>query len=132
CKPRALAALFERLADADPAVAAEAERVIGEFGPFDADREVLAKYLTHDNAVLRRWAVELLDPVAPDAPPARGWFRPRLGAPDPRVRAAAAAAIGRHGPAAKDALPDLLAGAKDPNPAAAVAAVRAIRRVGGG
>src|SRR5262249_45306881 len=122
CKRQAFAALFERVADDDPAVAAEAAKVLDSFAPLDdADRAVLVKNLAHEKPLLRLLAVQLLTPAAPDAATALKWFRPRLSDDDPRVRAKAVAGIAKWGPAAKDAMPELRARTRDANPETAAA-----------
>ncbi len=133
CKPRALAGLLNRLADDDPAVAAEAARVVPTLAPFgESDRPALVSRLANGKAVVRLAAATALAADAPDAATATRWFRSTLTDVDARVRSKAVEALARWGPKVKDCLPDLLTRLADDSPAVAATAAKAVVAVDGG
>src|SRR5207253_2596857 len=62
--------------------------------------------------------------------PALPDLREALGHPDPRVRAAAASALGKMNTDAEDALPDLTERLSDPDPRVRASAAHAVGRIG--
>jgi S1-C subfamily serine protease/HEAT repeat protein len=133
CKPKALTAVLEHIADEDPTIASEALRLFASFAPFrEQERPALVGSLTSAKATVRLATTIVLTSEAPDATVAMEWFRPRLSDSDARVRGKAIEALVKWGVKVKDALPDLLLRLEDDTLIVALAALKAAVLIDGG
>lgn len=131
-KSAALAKLFNRAADPDPAVARAVGRVLVAFGPYaGADRAPLTAALSGTDPARRYTALRLLTAGAGDPAAVVELARPRLTDAAPPVRELAARVVGAGGPAARAAAPELVGLLADADPRVRAAAVWAVGEVGG-
>jgi HEAT repeat protein len=120
----------EQLRSADAQDRHEAAWALAQLG--GPALESLQQALTHEDAVVRYWAIHGLGhrPLRPDPGKARlRWFRSALADPAPAVRIEAAAQLALHDEL-DEALPVLIAALDEPQESAAMQAAAALAALG--
>ncbi len=133
CKAKALSATMNCLGDDDPTVSQSAARLLLSWNPMmSTDIPTLETGLDHQSPRVRRYAAIQLVPMASDTASVLKWFRPlanydkdtssavraivgKLKDEDQLVAALAASALGKLGPDAQPAVPDLLTALNTPS-----------------